>query len=389
MACIIKYPWSRILVKVQRGTTTFFICLLLLLTSCNSRSVEELPHSEFSQRYIPLTDGTVDEFAEIDAWKILEPGYPISLVRHNVVLNQLTVVSELVKKVALFSINEEKTISQQIVEIPDLRVFDINRDGNQLLVGMSGQRLNEWGEPQQFYHWIALWDIPSGSIDRCFYWKSCIGKRTDNIEIADTGAVMDAETVVTYGEDAFSAHVLSPGGVGGGMPVNSPDSDYWWHIGNVAVNSDLNRLAIVFQEGRIHLQKISFGNFPLGWWDVLVKGKENQLQPVQRAIFDPAGKWLAIIRGKDLTIWKISGWKRKVLQEQIDNVRGMQFNPSGELLFVATNDAIQVINPRERDIIFEAQTPGITSLDISDDNRLLFWGDENGTVHMWGIPVSQ
>jgi WD40 repeat protein len=214
--------------------------------------------------------------------------------------------------------------------------------------------------------------------------------RIDNIEIADTGASMDAETVVTYGDDSFSAHVLTPGGVGGGMPVNSPDSDYWWHIGNVAVNSDLNRLAIVFQEGRIHLQKISTsGNFPLGRWDVLAKGKEDQLQPVQEAIFDPGGKWLAIVRGQDLIVWKVSGWKRKILQEHIVNVGGMKFNPSSELLFIGADNAIRAISLKGGDFIFEAQAPGITSLEISDDNRLLFWGDENETVHMWGIPASK
>jgi len=97
-----KYQGSRGLIRTQRITGRLLLCLLLLLTSCNSRSVGELLHSEFSQRYAPPGDDTVDELVEIDACRIMERGDPISLVRHHPTLNRLTVVSEQTKIVALF-----------------------------------------------------------------------------------------------------------------------------------------------------------------------------------------------------------------------------------------------------------------------------------------------
>lgn len=373
------------------NTIGLLIGLLLLFARCNAPSDEELPPNEFSQRYAPLRVDTVDGMVEIGAWEIMEKGEAISLIQHNLVLNRLTVISEQAKKVVLFAIEGEETVAQQVVDIPNLRVLDVDEEGEKLLVGRSGQRLNEQGELQEYFHWFVIWNVISASRDECISVSgTCAGELTDpdKIAYADIGAVMDAETVVAYDEYSYVETILSPENGGGISLINSPDSDYWWHIGRIAVNSDQNRLAVVFQEGGVELYKITEPEnwWPLAWIDVLEKRKENQLQPIQHAIFDSSARWLAIVRGQELTIWQLSDWKRKVFQRQVGNVHGMHFNPLGELLFIGRDDAISVISLEERSVVFEMQTPGIISLDISDDNRLLFWGDGSGTVHVWGIP---
>lgn len=378
------------MVRKQIITGVVLICMLILLAGCKSRAGEELPSNEFSQRYAPLRTDNLDQLVEVDAWEVMETGDLISLIKHNLNLNRLTVISEQTQRVVLFAIEGEETIAQQVVDIPDLRVLGIDKEGEKLLVGRSGQRLSEQEKPQEYFHWFALWNVTSGSLDKCIS-GTCTGELTDpdQIAYADIGAVMDAETVVAYDEDAYSTVILSPGNGGGVALVNSPDADYWWHIGKIAVNSDQNRLAVVFQEEGITLYKISEPDswWPLAWIDVLARGEENQLQPIHEAIFDPDGGWLAIVRGQDLIIWRVHGWQREVFREQVGNVLGIQFNPSDELLFIGRDNAINVISPKERRMVFEMQAPGITTLDISDDNRLLFWGDEHGTVHAWGIPI--
>jgi hypothetical protein len=376
--------------RIQRITVGLLICMLLLLPSCNSHTDEELPPNEFSQRYAPLRADNLDRLVEVDDWEIMATGDPISLIKHNLDLNRLTVISEQTQMVVLFAIEEKETIAQQIVDIPDLRVLGIDKDGEKLLVGRSGQRLNDHGKPQEYFHWIGLWNILSGSLDQCFTWP-CTGELTDPDQIAYAyiGAVIDKKTEVTYSEGSYLTTILSSENGGGVALVNSPEADYWWHIGKIAVNSDQNRLAVVFQEGGITLYKISEPDrwWPLAWIDVLARGEENQLQPIHEAIFDPDGGWLAIVRGQDLIIWRVRGWQKEVFREQVGNVHGMRFNPTGELLFIGRDNAINVINPKERRMVFEMQAPGIITLDISDDNRLLFWGDEHGTVHAWGIPI--
>jgi hypothetical protein len=376
--------------RIQRITVGLLICMLPLLASCNSHTDKELPFNKFSKRYSPLRADNLDRLVEVDDWEIMETGDPISLIKHNLDLNRLTVISEQTQMVVLFAIEEKETIAQQIVDIPDLRVLGIDKDGEKLLVGRSGQRLNDHGKPQEYFHWIGLWNILSGSLDQCFTWP-CTGELTDPDQIAYAyiGAVIDKKTEVTYSEGSYLTTILSSENGGGVALVNSPEADYWWHIGKIAVNSDQNRLAVVFQEGGITLYKISEPDrwWPLAWIDVLARGEENQLQPIHEAIFDPDGGWLAIVRGQDLIIWRVRGWQKEVFREQVGNVHGMRFNPTGELLFIGRDNAINVINPKERRMVFEMQAPGIITLDISDDNRLLFWGDEHGTVHAWGIPI--
>ena len=375
--------------RIKRNKIGLIICALLLLTGCNSRSGQGLPPNEFSQRYSPLQVDTLGGLREIDAWEIMGKGETISSLQYNHALNRLTLISEQTGRIILFLIGKGEVTSRQIIDIPNLQVLGIDKEGGKLLVGNPGQALNEQGELREYFNWIAIWNIASGSLDECFS-GSCVGRLTDpdKIENADIGAVMDAETAVMYDEYSYRYALLSSKDGGGISLVNSPDAEYWWHIGRIALNTRHNKLAVAYAEGRIEIEKL-FGSeiWPLKGVEILAQGDENHLQSVQNAVIDPSDNWLAIVRGKQLSIWKISGWiKNQTFHDQIDVVRGISFNPPGDLLFIAINDHIRIIGLKENEVVLEIQTPGIASLSISDDNRLIFWGDENGTAHVWAIP---
>ena len=378
------------MIRIHRKVLFNLICILAFLTSCNSYSNDNQRSNSASEKYKPLQVDTIDNMAEIATWNVLERGTTVTHVQHNFALNRLTVVGEQTNKLVLFDIDKEEIIDQQNIDIPDLRVLDIDKTGENLLVGMSGQALDEQGAVRNFFHWIGVWNVEARALDACLS-ISCTDKLTDpdHIILADIGAVIDAETVVSYNENSYAMTTLSPESSGKAVLINSPDADYWWHIGKMAINSSQNQLAIVFQEGRIVLQEIVTHNLlPLKNFEVLENGNGNQLQQVQNLILDTHGKWLATIIGKRLSIWKIGSWvKKKVYREQIGDTHGMTFNSSGDLLFVAVNDHIQIIGLQNAKVILEIQTPNISSFDISKDNQLLFWGDENGIIHMWGIPI--
>jgi hypothetical protein len=379
------------MIKTQKNTIRLLICILLLLTGCNSHSdAEGLTQNEFSKKFIPLTVGNISELEEVYAWKINERGDPISLILDNLDLNRLTIISEQSKILNFFSIDRGVSIGQQSIDIPNLRILGIDETGEKLLVGMAGQRLNERGVLQEYFHWIGLWNSTSDSLDECFT-GFCEGELIDLDKIANAyiGATLDNETVVTYDEDGYSVTKLSPDDGGGIALVNSPDANYWWHIGKIAINSQHNQLVIVYEEGRIEIRKIhSSENWPLGMANVLAKGDKNQLETIEFALIDPGGNWLAVVRGKHLSIWSIGSWiKRETYQDQIDSLNNIKFNPTGELLFLALDNQIRIIGLNEEKSISSIQTPGIKSLSISDDNRMLVWGDENGNVHVLGIPI--
>jgi hypothetical protein len=145
---------------------------------------------------------------------------------------------------------------------------------------------------------------------------------------------------------------------GGGLALVNRRTDYWWHNGKIAINSQHNQLVIVYEEGRIDIRKIyESGNWPISIGDILAKGGKNQLEPVPFALIDPGGNWLAIVR-EVLSIWNI-GMDKRAYQDQIDSIDDMKFNPTGELLFLAIDNQIRIIGLKEKKYISSIQTQAL------------------------------
>ena len=361
----------------------------LFLASCTPRIAEIEPSNEYSKKFLPLRPDTLNGLVEINTWELMSEGDDINIIRYNSSLNRITAVSDLGNEVVMLSIEREESIFHKMEDIPDLQVLGIDENGNTLLVGMPGFTRNEVGKPRNYFHWIASWDPTSDSLIRC-YSGSCAIELTDpdHIGSADIGAVWDSTIVILYNEYSYRYSWLSPTNGGGISLVNSPDSDYWWHIGMIAIDSAQDKLAIIFQEARIVITNIEEKNrFPLVGFRVLEHGDEDQLQPISNAIFSRSGKWLSVLRGNSISVWNVGGWRgKKIFSDQTMHVRGVEFNPQGDLLFIMIDDHTEILALDEKEVIAVIQTPGITSIDISDDNRLLFWGDRSGAVHMLGIP---
>lgn len=379
------------MIKISSTIPKLLFCIaILFLISCSSNSDNSSPPNEYSRSFMPMSAENIANIEEINLWKVMDEGTPISLIQYDLSLNRITAISEQPDMTIVLAVEAGETIFQNVINVPNFRAFTFDEKGEKLLGAMSGQMLDEQGLLLDYLQWTGIWDTRSGVLEYCVS-GSCKADYNDDPVTADIGATMDpkAENIVEYGFYGFTIDNLSENPYSGLASINSMDADYWWHIGAIAIDSQNNRQAIIFQEGRIVLEKIlEPSNWPFsGVDDVIKRGDENELQPIQSALFDQRGKWLAIVRGEELSIWNVSGWKKEVVfTDQIGNIRGMSFNPSGELLFVGTADQIRVIGLKEKKAIHEIPTPGITSLNISADNRLLFWGDENGTVHAWGIP---
>ena len=232
--------------------------------------------------------------------------------------------------------------------------------------------------------------MKSGEIIECFS-ESC-GEEFDELTI-DIGAAMgrNAEFIIMYGEWAYYLTGLTSSYHSMIVLPNSPDSGYWWSIGRIAIDTANDRLAIIYKEGRIKVDAIGSNRmFDFELFNVIERGQENQYQTIHSAIFDSTGIWLAVARGGELKIHDVNGWyKPTIYRGQISSFKAMKFNPSGELLFVAADNEISIISTKEKRIIYKFAAPGISAIDISDDNRLLFWGDENGFMHVWGIPIPE
>lgn len=355
-----------------------------LLTCCNPNSIYTYPPNQYSERYSPLDSESIGKIKEISSWKIIDD--PLALLKYNNLSNNLISVTEENKEIVKLDIETGETESHKILNVSSLRIFSFDAKGEKLLGAMSSTGINSRGESAEYLEWFAIWDTSTGLQVECI-WGSCSEGDDSIYEASDIGssADLDSEIIVSFSETAYSIQTNNSSGF---TLVNSPDADYWYHIGNVAIDSHNKRLAIVYQEGRIELRNITCTGFCI--ISALKKGDENQLQPIHVALFDRTGKWLAIVRGDQLSIWDVDGWIKKIVyREEVDAIHGMSFSPSSKFLFLATEDKIKIINLDENKLEAELSTPNITSLDISEDNRLMFWGDENGIVHLWGVPQSQ
>jgi hypothetical protein len=169
--------------------------------------------------------------------------------------------------------------------------------------------------------------------------------------------------------------------------------DYWWNIGHIAYDHVNQRYAIIYQEGRVETESLaqinvgpfSFSSFSTG----LTEGTEGEFADIPVALFDPSGNWLAYIRADQLIIWRFDQNSRQPFFEtEIHDAHSLLFDQTGKLLFVALKDKIVILDVSQKKMVAEYSTPGITSFNLSEDNRLLIWGDESGAIHIWGIERS-
>jgi len=265
-------------------------------------------------------------------------------------------------------------------------------DDSKLILGPTGQIAEKSQYTERFNNFIsgiAIWSVQTGDLVKCLS-NPChqVPSKHSGEEI---GAIMDTPGthVILYSEFGLNVLDLTDKIPPQGILINGPDSEYWWNIGRVAFDSFHQRYVIICQEGRIEMASIAppRNGFFRGV-DVLIEGKKNELSDIPAAVFDPSGSWLAFIRGDQLAIWKIGGHSGDLfLEDRINTAFDLLFDKTGRFLFIASKDKIDVLDVDRKIMAAGYSTPKITAFDISEDNRLLIWGDENGILHVLGIPM--
>jgi WD40 repeat protein len=158
-------------------------------------------------------------------------------------------------------------------------------------------------------------------------------------------------------------------------------------IGNVAFDYQGRRIAIAYQEGGVVIQKFPSSDFDLFSTTLQESQNSNVHLPVAALSFSPNNKWLARIYQSRVTVWNVEEQQQGVfINEIIPDVNKLSFDPSSNLLFVATSSEIAVLNLKSGKKMTTYNTPDITSMTISKDGRLVIWGDQHGKVHFLGFP---
>jgi hypothetical protein len=116
----------------------------------------------------------------------------------------------------------------------------------------------------------------------------------------------------------------------------------------------------------------------------LGKDEENR-----QMLFSPTRAHFAWLTDEKLVLWRL-GWMKteQVLELPVEGGQLMAFDRTGEVLFIGSDAGLLVLDVGTLEILdvypLDEKT---TAIFVTWDNRLLIWGDAEGNVHLWGVPL--
>jgi len=133
------------------------------------------------------------------------------------------------------------------------------------------------------------------------------------------------------------------------------------------------------ERGRVAIQKIVNIDYAKG---------NDHVTPLALE-FDRSRRWLAVVRGERFELWSLDErYVRRTLSASIPATRSadIAFNPSSKLVAVGANMGWQIWDVDHGKKIAEGGDSSVFALTFSSDGHLFIWGDEDGIVHVSGIP---
>lgn len=350
--------------------------------SRTSATPSPVPPNRFTSSFPPLNVSTIHKLTEIQNFVSSEHGGRILGVNYTLDADQVLAVYEDGYLVG-WDIETSEVVLEHSLGIVSSKALSFSASGT-LLMGATEHMFKPdiSNKMIEYVNGLALWQVENGKLFRCITYP-CDGgvNRKDGY----LGASIDQKGRwnIVFSEPGISTLDLSGKDPGRISAVNSWDADYQWNVGAIAIDSIHERYALVFQEGRIGLD--SFNPSTLVY-RTIAEGNQNNLHEIVAAEFDPTGQWLAVIRDDHLSVWQVDKITGALYFERgIPNAVTLQFGQFGKLLIVADDEKILIWDMEGKKVAADFQTPSITSLAISEDNKLLLWGDAQGKVHLWAI----
>jgi WD40 repeat protein len=241
---------------------------------------------------------------------------------------------------------------------------------------------NDLNQNIEYLNGIALWDVRTGILLKCITYpcQNNSGKRDGFLGHA---VDMDGKLDATFFEGLINISDLSNDTIILNHEINAIDAPYQWQIGSVAFDTHNHRYAVVFQEGRIYVSDIEK---PLNY-HVIAKGVKGDIVNIFDAQIDPTGRWLVVARGDKTSVLNLDNGK--VLLEISTSNPKLAFDRLGEFLFVGSEDNLTIYSLEKASKTSEYAVNGITTIAVSEDNRLVIWGDVQGGIHIWASPLSK
>jgi WD40 repeat protein len=370
--------------------TTLLLIIMFIITSCDPHYEEAIntqaSSSSYTNTYLPLDVTTVKRVQEVELLSSKHSNESIGQMRYNSLNNKLVVVEE--GKIIEWDIETGIIIRQANLAL--LSALDLDITG-ELMLGARHhiQKDDIYGNLQEYYAGVGVWEWDKSKLVRCIT-KFCDASDEDvNLGFELLGSDMDdnANWILTYTQGTFSLVDLD----GSNSPVTTIVSypDRWRTIANAVLSPSGFRYAVAYQQGDICVADYDTlkSQWPISCNYTFGEYNDGDILSAPVMVFSNQEHILAIIVENQLLVWDITA-EEILIDIKMDRGKALAFDPLDEFLIAATDKSLQVWDISASSRVAEFSTPKVTSVLVSDDGKLIVWGDELGIVHVWAVPNS-
>jgi hypothetical protein len=163
--------------------------------------------------------------------------------------------------------------------------------------------------------------------------------------------------------------------------------------------------AVAFETGRINIGPLNTGDFFSGM-EIVDMETEDQEIVTRDFRFSLNNEYLIWLTDNELIVWRMGGIRQGTrndlfLRGPLAEGNVAAVDRAGKWLVVGGETGLKIFNVKSAYAQYEVDErilpvapikefetdSAVTSLYFSRDNRLLIWGDAEGNVHLWGVPL--
>jgi WD40 repeat protein len=336
----------------------------------------------YTQKFSSINNENIGRLKQVNAFHMDYRGSTEIIFKYILGSNKLVACCDTSNSLLVWDVLSETLLSRRAISSTNITPYEFTLIGDLLLgkIDAVGNSL------EQDNFGVFIWNTNTAEVSSCL-WANCDQIPILDYETSDAVIHPNGKLVIETGDYNVFLYDVERDEFLTNPEINCPDCAYWWQIGDVAYDAMNDRYAIIFQEGRIEMYYLDWATSPnpsVSRRIVINSGIQNDLQPVHEAEFDNSGRRLAYARGNKLKVLEIKQRSaRKAFEIEIDNITDLMFDQTGEFLFVSSDNFLYIYDARTGELVSTYDTPGITTIDISLDNRLILYG-EAGQVHILG-----
>jgi hypothetical protein len=371
--------------KKMNKKAVFGLILLLSITSCVSSQAES--DNSYARNLRAIEADNIGQLKEIDQYSVSNDSSAIDAINYYPAENRLRVLQT---SGILHTYYPGKNLPDEEIDVslPNSTSLTFDSSGNKILGAKQIEIRDDGLGEMEMLAGIGLWNAETGDLEQCIY-SSC--DESGDGFLNKIGATVDLQNqwVLTYSLRSLGITSLT------GKQIDSTsyfgDSDTSAAIAGVEINSASTAYVIAYRNGKTEIDPlqggISFFDIFLTITKTITDGEAGADIPRIDMRFSMDDHYLAQLEGDRVLVWSLPviGKAKLIFDNSFSGAKVISFDQSGRLLFVGTDQNIFVIDLDQKQTLAKLDTTDLTTFFVSEDNKLVLWGDNQGVLHILGV----